>query len=343
MQYRTMIRGLASIISTLIPRQVVEVDSSVAEELSVQTEDAVGQIVEDEGVFVQPGTEQDRSKMAAKIIHDLLDEMEIRGDITPRQRAILSARFESHMTQEETAPLFGVQRRRITQIEGKIMRTVPNARLLLSLAAETVGKVSPGRGIPSHLLGESKSKTKKHRSRYTKGIHQTRRSDRPLTKRGTPTSALPQIDPRNPFDPAGRMHAYFQAFIDGGGVTSYDQLVETCLRISEQAGISDDVAAIKRDLNNQLWNWKHGRWGLLITEDTRRCKRSQLGNLTRKSRNRRRFFCIEVQGIPWNQVVVDHAISGIVDTSLPITTDEDISSDAYAGSSVTPEQKTVML
>lgn len=138
--------------------------------------------------------------------------------------------------------------------------------------------------------------TTKPRSPRSKGGSQVR---------GEPTIPISEVklDPRNPFEYSGRMHGYFQAFLDGDGKATYGELMASCTSLSEQFGISDRPDAIRRDLNNQTWNWLQGRWGLLVTRDDSMCEKTASGNPTKEYRDLVVFTCVEVQGVPWKEAV----------------------------------------
>ena len=87
------------------------------------------------------------------------------------------------------------------------------------------------------------------------------------------------IDPRNPFDVHGRMYAYFEAFLEGNGRTSFGQLLQKCLEINEQFGIEDADTMIRRDLINQVHQWRNGHWGLTVATDDTPAKRGASGRL----------------------------------------------------------------
>lgn len=124
-------------------------------------------------------------------------------------------------------------------------------------------------------------------------------------KRGDPSRQISEVklDPRNPFEYAGRMHGYFQAFLDGGGRATYGELMASCLSLSAEFGIVDDEKSIQRDLNNQTWNWQRGKWGLLVTRDDSMCEKTAGGHPVKADRDRVVFTCVEVQGRPWASVV----------------------------------------
>lgn len=108
--------------------------------------------------------------------------------------------------------------------------------------------------------------------------------------RGEPTVPVEKLalDRRNPFAYGGRIHAFFQAFLNGKGVATLDEMTQACLDLSEAYGITDTKEAIRRDLLNQVWNWSQGKWGLTVTRDPE---------------VRSRYTCIRVQGEPWKTAV----------------------------------------
>ena len=123
--------------------------------------------------------------------------------------------------------------------------------------------------------------------------------------RGIPTVPISEVklDHRNPFEYKGRMHGYFQAFLDGGGKATYGDLMRSCVRLSDEFGIQDKEKAIQRDLNNQTWNWQQGKWGLLVTKDDSMCQKTAGGHPVKGDRDRVVFTCVEVQGVPWSDAV----------------------------------------
>ena len=138
--------------------------------------------------------------------------------------------------------------------------------------------------------------TTKPRSPRSKGGSQVR---------GEPTIPISEVklDPWNPFEYSGRMHGYFQAFLDGSGKATYGELMASCMSLAEQFGISDTKEAIRRDLNNQTWNWLQGKWGLLVTRDDSMCEKTASGNPKKEYRDRVVFTCVEVRGVPWEEAV----------------------------------------
>lgn len=108
--------------------------------------------------------------------------------------------------------------------------------------------------------------------------------------RGNPTipAAELKLDRRNPFGYDGRIHAFFQAFLDGKGTATLDEMTQTCVDLSETYGITDTREAIRRDLLNQVWNWSKGKWGLTVTRDPE---------------VRSRYTCTHVKGVPWAEAV----------------------------------------
>jgi len=124
------------------------------------------------------------------------------------------------------------------------------------------------------------------------------------TKVRTPTRIISpsEVDPRNPFSPDFRMHGYFQAFLDGDGTATYGDLIRRCVEMSERFVINDCIESIRRDLNNQTWNWQRGKWGLLVTKDDSMCQKTTGGHIIKSDRDKVTFTCIEVQGRPWSDV-----------------------------------------
>ena len=101
-------------------------------------------------------------------------------------------------------------------------------------------------------------------------------------------------DPRNPFDPKSRVHAYFQALLDGNGRATYAEMVERC----HEFRTDDDVMTIRRDLNNQMHSWGQGRWGITVITDDSAMRRAS-GERARGCLDRMLLTCTEVNGVPW--------------------------------------------
>jgi len=70
-------------------------------------------------------------------------------------------------------------------------------------------------------------------------------------------------DPRNPFPVGGRLHGYFQPFIDGGGEASYDDLWKSYIRIKGllRMGGDETEESVKRDLDNHFSAWMSDKVG----------------------------------------------------------------------------------
>lgn len=127
-------------------------------------------------------------------------------------------------------------------------------------------------------------------------------------KRGKPTVPITslKLDPRNPFGYGSRIHAYFQAFLNGGGKTTYGQMVSSCVALSERIGVEDDEVAIRRDLNNQTHQWQDGKWGLRITRDNSVCQKGPSGRLAKGEHDKVIFTCVEVEGHTWDEHIASH-------------------------------------
>ena len=113
-------------------------------------------------------------------------------------------------------------------------------------------------------------------------------------KSGTKGRSLPtvpleslKLDRRNPFEYHTRIHAYFQAILDGKGAATVDQMEAKCVELNATYGITD-TADIRHDLNNQTAAWRKGKWGLTVGRD---------------AKDRMKFRCTAVRGVPWGEAV----------------------------------------
>ena len=132
----------------------------------------------------------------------------------------------------------------------------------------------------------------------SKGVH----------ARGKPTVPITslKLDHRNPFDHGSRIHAYFQAFLEGKGKTTYGQMVACCLELGEKFGVEDSEEAIRRDLNNQTHQWRDGKWGLKVTRDDSKCQKGKGGRLAKGEHDNVVFTCVDVEGHPWDEHLASH-------------------------------------
>ena len=107
--------------------------------------------------------------------------------------------------------------------------------------------------------------------------------------RSLPTVPLAslKLDRRNPFGYETRIHAYFQAILDGKGAATVDQMEAKCIELNATYGITD-AANIRHDLNNQTAAWRKGKWGLTVGRD---------------AQDRMKFRCTAVKGVTWAEAV----------------------------------------
>lgn len=102
----------------------------------------------------------------------------------------------------------------------------------------------------------------------------------------------------NPYPANSRLHAYLSAFVAGDGRATYRGMVRRCLDMMRRADVEDDELRIRRDLNNQTFQWERGRWGLTVTKDDTMCLRVRSGRLVRGEHDRVRFTCTMVGDTP---------------------------------------------
>lgn len=96
------------------------------------------------------------------------------------------------------------------------------------------------------------------------------------------------LDRRNPFKFDGRMHGFFQAFLDGKGVATVVQMVARCVEMSAIVGAEDNEEAIHRDLLNRVKDWRDGKVA------AREIVATQDGST---------YTCVTVRGVPWADAV----------------------------------------
>lgn len=96
------------------------------------------------------------------------------------------------------------------------------------------------------------------------------------------------FDRRNPFPTKGRMHGFFQAFLDGKGVATLDQMESRCFEMSTAVGAGDNPEAIRRDLLNRVKDWRDGK------NPERQITCTREGNV---------YTCTHVKNVPWAEAV----------------------------------------
>lgn len=264
-------------------------------------------VVDEVESIIDEGVDVERSAITAALVEQVWSHIDLlarQNKITEAEVEVARLHFESGMDTVRIAAKTGLSRPAVSLVIRRVIEIVQLSGLVddPKVVAET--KLLRSLTRACRFRGIARTKRAALREAIVEPVA---RSHRPIIERRTRISTRAisesEVDPRNRFDPEGRLYGYFQAFLDGGGRATYGEIMGSCLRLSAEFGIVDSSKAIQRDLNNQTWNWLQGRWGLLVTRDDSMCEKTCSGCPIKADRDRVEFTCVEVQGKPFAEVM----------------------------------------